>query len=78
MDAMIRDAIRKLPASPTALSEKNVKKVRKKIPVPNDFTILWASIERFGADPKGVVITEEALIVKGGIEDCRQKQEEEE
>lgn len=77
MDAMIRDAIRKLPASPTALSEKNVKKVRKKISVPNDFTILWASIERFGTDPKGVVITEEALIVKGGIEDCRQKREEE-
>lgn len=77
MDVMIREAIRKLPASPTALSEKNIKKIRKKIPVPNDFTIIWASVERFGVDPKGIVITEEALIVKGGTEDCRQKKESE-
>lgn len=76
MDAMIKDAIRKLPASPTALTKKSIKKIRKKIPVPNDFTIIWASIERFGADPKGIVITEESLIVKGGIEDCHQNQKE--
>ena len=34
MDAMIRDAIRKLPTSPTTLTEKSIKKIRKKILSP--------------------------------------------
>ncbi len=54
-----------LPASPTDVSSKReIKKIQQFIPVPTDYHILWADIQNYGGYPCGIVITEEALILK--------------
>ena len=49
--------------SPTELTEKNIKHIKELFPVPNEYQILWANIS-FGNRISGVVITEQALIIK--------------
>ena len=64
MDGILEKLISRLPASPTALDEPNVKKIHEYIPVPTDYEIKWADISSFGGYPAGVVITDRGLIVK--------------
>lgn len=56
--------VSQLPNSSTLLSKKNVKKIHRLFPVPNDYDILWAEVLRFGNKPAGIIITNEALILK--------------
>lgn len=64
MDETLKKLIESLPSSPTELNEKNMRKMYSIIPVPSEYTILWADISSFGGYPAGVVITDKALIVK--------------
>lgn len=50
--------------SPTKLTKKNVKKIHQFLPVPSDYKILWAEIQSFGNHPAGIVITDQAIIIK--------------
>ncbi len=50
--------------SPTILSDENIKKIHRLLPVPTDYKILWAEILSFGNHPSGIVITNQALILK--------------
>ena len=56
--------VSQLPNSSTLLSKRNVKKIHRLFPVPNDYDILWAEVLRFGNKPAGIIITNEALILK--------------
>lgn len=56
--------ISQLPASPTVLNKSNTRKMHKCIPVPTDHQIRWADVSSFGGYPAGIVITDQALIVK--------------
>lgn len=56
--------ISELPTSPEKLNKKNIKKIHKYIPVPTDYKILWADIEKYGGYPSGVVVTDKGIIVK--------------
>ena len=47
-----------------AVQKKIYKKIHRLFPVPNDYEILWADVISFGGYPAGVVITDQALIVK--------------
>lgn len=56
--------VNKLGSSPTLLNEKNIKKIHEYIPVPNEYHILWADILSFGNYPSGIIITQEAIVLK--------------
>ena len=49
----------------TELTEHNVKNIHRLFPVPTDFTVLWASVETFLGHPSGIIVTDQALIIKG-------------
>ena len=51
MDQSVEKLIEGLAGSPTELSDRNKKRLYESLPVPNDFTILWADINSFGAYP---------------------------
>ena len=56
--------VNSLPESPTELTPKNIKKIHQLLPVPNDYKVLWAEVRAFGGHPAGVIITDQALIMK--------------
>lgn len=64
MDTITKQYIDLLPESPFELTKSNIKKIHTRIPVPNDFKILWADISSLNGYPSGVVITDRALIYK--------------
>lgn len=54
-----------LAESPTDVStEKSLKKIRRAMPVPNDFQIIWAEIQQYHNHPAGIVLTMEGIIYK--------------
>ncbi len=71
MDLLLQQLVAQLPDSQIELTESNIKKIHRLIPVPNDYEILWADIMSFGGYPAGVVITEQALIVKATKDEVR-------
>lgn len=64
MDVTLEELISTLPKSPTVLDKATVEKIHSLIPVPKDYTIIWADIASFGGYTAGVVITDRALVVK--------------
>ena len=71
MDLILKDLVNRLPHPNIELTESNIKKINRLIPVPNDYRILWADIISFGGYPAGVVITEQALIIKSTKEEVK-------
>lgn len=65
-----------LPPSPTPLNDNNVRKIHMLFPVPKDYKILWAEVQSFGNHPSGVVITNEALILKAPKSEVKKKNAE--
>ena len=60
-----RELIDNLPETSVDVSDPKVrKKIRKYLPVPNDFKILWADIYSFGGYPGGVVLADKGIIIK--------------
>ena len=76
MDHFIEQMIGEMSASPTELSEKNIKKIHEYIPVPNDFEILWADINSFGGYPSGIVLTDKGIVIKAPRPDIKEKNKE--
>lgn len=72
MNSILEELIRSLPESKTKLSTRNIKKMQDLIPVPRDYKIVWADISNFGGHPSGIVLTEEALILKGSSKDVEE------
>lgn len=64
MDDIVKKLIDALPESPTALTDKNKKKIHEYIPVPSEDDILWADIQHFGGYPCGVVLTDRGITFK--------------
>jgi len=60
MDLILKELVNRLPHPDIELTESNIKKIYRLIPVPNDYRILWADIMSFGGYPAGVVITEQS------------------
>ena len=59
------ESIGSLPKTKTDISDSKVRnKIRKYIPVPNDFRILWADISSYGGYPGGIVLTDRGVIIK--------------
>jgi len=51
--------------SPTDIStERSLKRIRRAMPVPNDFRIIWAEIQQYHKHPAGIVLTMEGIIYK--------------
>ena len=71
MDLILKELVNRLPHPDIELTESNIKKIYRLIPVPNDYRILWADIMSFGGYPAGVVITEQALIIKSTKEEVK-------
>ena len=76
MEAILKQLVAQLPEPSIALTEKNKKKIHRLIPVPNDYDILWADILSFGGYPAGVIITEQALILKATREEVKRNNAE--
>ncbi|OUN62099.1 hypothetical protein B5G15_03410 [Faecalitalea cylindroides] len=64
MKEIVENLIKTLPSSPIVLNKKNIDKIHATIPVPSEYKVLWADISSFGGYPAGVVISDNALIVK--------------
>ena len=64
MDGLLKELIEKMPQSPTELTDRNIKKIKEYMPVPNDFEILWADINSFSGYPSGIVLTNKGLVLK--------------
>lgn len=64
MKEIVKNLIKTLPSSPIVLNKKNIDKIHATIPVPSEYKVLWADISSFGGYPAGVVISDNALIVK--------------
>lgn|GEM_PF-5802299 len=60
----------------TELTECNVKNIHRLFPVPTDFKVLWSSVETFKGHPSGIIITDQALIIKGTSQDVKTTNEE--
>lgn len=71
MDPTLERLIKNLPDSSTKLSQKNVRKIQRYLPVPSDYDILWADILNFGGYPAGVVLTKQALVVKASKDEVK-------
>ena len=65
-----------LPPSATPLTKKNLKKIYQLFPVPTDYEILWAEVQSFGNHPAGIVITNEALILKSPKSEIKRQNKE--
>lgn len=76
MNSILEELIKELPEPEIELSDSNVKKIHRLIPVPNDYKILWADILSFGGYPAGIVITEQALIIKATKDDVKKNNAE--
>ena len=75
MDQSVEKLIEGLAGSPTELSDRNKKRLYESLPVPNDFTILWADINSFGAYPSGIVLTNKGIICKAPRPDSKEENE---
>lgn len=64
MNSIVEKLMETMPESPTELSERNKKRIRSYLPVPNDFEILWADITSFSGYPVGVAITDKGIVFK--------------
>ena len=64
MNEILEKLMKTMSPSPTELTEKNIKKIREYMPVPNDFDILWADIQSFAGYPEGTVITNKGIVLK--------------
>ena len=64
MNTIVEDLLKTMPESPTELSSGNIKRIHSYLPVPNDFSILWADITAFAGYPAGVVIADKGIIFK--------------
>lgn len=60
----------------TELTEHNLKNIHRLFPVPTDFKVLWASVETFGGHPSGIIVTDQALIIKGTSQGVKTANEE--
>ena len=59
--------------SPFELTDSNIKKIKRRLPVPTDYNIVWADIDSLNGYPSGIVITEQALVYKAPKELVRKK-----
>lgn len=70
----IKRLIDKMPNTGTDLTkEKNAERVYSYLPIPNDYKLLWADMDRLGGYPSGIAFTESALIVKAPKESFTDK-----
>lgn len=75
MDQSVEKLMEGLAESPTELSDRNKKRLYESLPVPNDFTILWADIHSFGAYPSGIVLTNKGIVCKAPRPDSKEENE---
>ena len=60
-----RELIDNLPKTKVDISDPKIRKrIRKYLPVPNDFKILWADISSYGGYPGGIVLTDRGIVIK--------------
>ena len=64
MNKYLSDLIEKLSTSSLELNESNIKRIQDRFPVPREYRILWVDIIALNGHPAGIVITDQALIVK--------------
>lgn len=64
MNDVLNELINKLPESPTVLNPKNLTKIYNKLPVPKEYKILWADINKFGGYPSGLILTDRGIVIK--------------
>ena len=76
MDRIAEELINQLPKPDIELTESNLKKIKKLMPVPNDYKILWADMISFGGYPAGLVITDRGLVIKATKDVVKNKNQE--
>lgn len=61
---LLSTLLRLLPESPLELNRENTYRIQRYFPVPTDFSILWADVNNFSEAPFGIVVSNQALIIK--------------
>lgn len=60
---ILKEVLKKIEQSPDALTKKNIENVKKLFPIPAEYEVLWFDVE-FGTRISGLVVTDQALIIK--------------
>lgn len=76
MDPILKQLVNQLPDPDIKLTESNIKKIHRCIPVPNDYQIIWADIISLHGYPAGVVITDKALVIKATKDEVKRNNAE--
>ena len=77
MNSIVECLLKTMPESPTELSTGNIKRIQSYLPVPNDFSILWADITAFAGYPAGVVIADKGIIFKASRQAIKENKSKE-
>ena len=72
LDIVLQNVLAKLGESKTELSESNMHKMKRYMPIPKEYEILWADVV-FPTRTSGLVITDKALIIRGDIETLKKR-----
>ncbi|MCF0108419.1 MAG: hypothetical protein HUJ59_05435, partial [Bacilli bacterium] len=72
MDKFLKSELDKLKKE-CDLSEHDIHKIYRVLPVPSDYNFVWADIKKLNGYPVGVVLTEEAIIIKAGKDIVKEK-----
>ena len=70
MDYFVKTAIEALGPSATPLDKGNIAQMKQKLPIPKEYTVLWADVN-FSTRTSGIVFTKEALIIRADKETLR-------
>ncbi len=67
MRIILDDTLKQLGTTKTQLSNSNLTKIHELFPVPREYKVLWADV-KFGSRISGLVITDQALVIKADKE----------
>lgn len=71
MRIILQDTLKQLGKTKTQLSNSNLTKIHELFPIPREYKVLWADV-KFGTRISGVVITDQALVVKADKETVKE------
>lgn len=72
MNKYLSNLIADLPESSLELNESNIKRIQDRFPVPREYRIRWVDIIALNGHPAGMVLTDQALIVKATKQEVKE------
>ena len=63
-DTILQSVLESVGQSPVELSKRNINDIKILFPVPNEYKILWADVQKHKTRISGLVITDKAKIIK--------------